>query len=141
MAIRLKDIGTLSKKFVQRASSAAGDYKDGVMAAGPDWEARTKASEDTYAQGVTQAINDKRFGKGVAEAGAAKYVRRAQDLGAQRYPSGVGAAQDDWSKGFAPYHQALASMDLPPRAPRGSPQNQNIANAVAARLAAIKRGK
>lgn len=141
MAIRLKDIGSLAKKFVTRAGAAGGDYKDGVAGAGADWEARTRASEDAYKQGVTMAANEGRFGKGVSEAGSAKYVQRATTLGAQRYPTGVGAAEGDWAKGFAPYHQALQSLDLPPRGPRGTPQNQQISNAVAVRLAAIKRGK
>lgn len=139
--MRLKDIGSLAKKFVSRASTAGGDYTSGVQAAGPDWEARTRASEDAYKQGVTMAANEGRFLKGVSDAGAAKYVQRAATLGAQRYPTGVAAAEGDWAKGFAPFHQALQSMDLPPRGPRGTPQNQNISNAVAQRLAAIKRGK
>ena len=83
-AIRIKDTGSLAKKFVQRASAAAGDYKDGVTAAGGDWETNTKASEDNYAAGVQAAIGDKRFGKGVTNAGASKYVTRASTLGAQR---------------------------------------------------------
>lgn len=140
-AIRIKDTGSLAKKFVQRASAAAGDYKDGVTAAGGDWETNTKASEDNYSAGVQAAIGDKRFGKGVAAAGAGKYVARASTLGAQRYPSGVGAAEGDWSKGAAPYLDALKGMDLPPRRPKGDPGNQARANAVAAKLRSMKVGK
>jgi hypothetical protein len=140
-AIRIKDTGSLAKKFVQRASAAAGDYKDGVTAAGGDWETNTKASEDNYSAGVQAAIGDKRFGKGVAAAGAAKYVNRASTLGAQRYPSGVGAAEGDWSKGAQPYLDALKGMDLPPRRPKGDPGNQARANAVAVKLRAMKVGK
>lgn len=141
MGIRIKDIGSLAKKFVTRAGAASPDYKDGVQAAGADWESRTKASEDTYTQGVQQAIADKRYGKGVADAGQAKYVTRATTLGAQRYGPGVQASEGDWAKGFAPYRDALTSMDLPTRAPKGDPRNQAISNAVQMRLAAIKRGK
>lgn len=140
-AIRIKDTGSLAKKFVQRASAAAGDYKDGVAAAGGDWETNTKASEDNYAAGVQAAIGDKRFGKGVAASGASKYVNRASTLGAQRYPSGVGAAEGDWSKGAQPYLDALKGMDLPPRRPKGDPGNQARANAVAVKLRAMKVGK
>ena len=62
MAIRIKDTGSLAKKFVQRASAAAGDYKDGVQAAGSDWEANTKAAEDNYKLGVTQASASEHLG-------------------------------------------------------------------------------
>src|SRR6185369_14140537 len=92
-AIRIKDTGTLSKKFVQRATQASGDYKTGVEAAGQDWQARTSASGDNYANGVQAGIARKAFEKGVNDAGSSKYVTRAGTLGAQRYPSGVGAAE------------------------------------------------
>jgi hypothetical protein len=139
-AIRIKDTGTLSKKFVQRASQAAPDYKTGVEAAGQDWQTRTAASGDNYATGVQAAIGRKAFEKGVNEAGSVKYVTRAGGLGAQRYPSGVGAAEGDWAKGVQPYLDELKGMELPPRRPKGDPGNQARANAVAARLRARKIG-
>jgi hypothetical protein len=139
--IRVKDVGTISKKFVQRATAAGGDYKDGVQQAGGDWEANTKASEDNYSQGVQQAIGDRRFGKGVAAAGAAKYTNRATTLGAQRYGPGIQASEGEFAKGVAPYLQAIAGMTLPPRRPKGDPANQDRANAVARTLRALKTGK
>lgn len=140
-AIRIKDTGSLAKKFVQRASAAAGDYKDGVMGAGADWEANARAGADNFANGVQQAIADKRFEKGIAEAGAAKFTARASTLGAQRYPTGVGAAEGDWSKGTQPYLQTLASLTLPPRRPKGDPGNFARSNAVAVALRAQKVGR
>lgn len=141
MAIRMKDIGTLSQKFVTRAGAATNDYSDGVKVAGPDWEQKTKAAAGTWKQAITEVAGTDRFERGVADAGAAKFTQKASTLGAQRYAPGVQASANDWSKGFAPYHQALQGMDLPPRAPRGSPQNSQISQAVAMRLAAIKKGK
>lgn len=138
--IRIKDTGALSKKFVQRASAAAADYKTGVEAAGTDWQARTAASGDNYTAGVQAAIGRKAFEKGVNEAGSAKYTTRAGTLGAQRYPSGVGAAEGDWAKGVQPYLDELKGMELPPRRPKGDPGNQARANAVATRLRARKIG-
>jgi hypothetical protein len=139
-AIRIKDTGTLSKKFVQRATQAAPDYKTGVEAAGQDWQTRTAASGDNYTAGVQAAIGRKAFEKGVNEAGSAKYTTRAGTLGAQRYPSGVGAAEGDWAKGVQPYLDELKGMELPPRRPKGDPGNQARANAVATRLRARKIG-
>jgi hypothetical protein len=140
-AIRVKDTASLAKKFVTRASGAAGDYKSGVEASGQDWEANARAGADNYAAGVTQAIGDKRFERGIANAGAAKFTSRAGTLGAQRFPSGVQASEGDWSKGVNPYLDAIKSMDLPPRRPKGDPGNQARANAVAARLRQVKLGK
>jgi len=140
-AIRIKDTGSLAKKFVQRASAAAGDYKDGVTQAGADWEANARAGADNFANGVQQAIADKRFEKGIAEAGAAKFTMRASTLGAQRYPTGVGAAEGDWAKGTQPYLQTLSSLTLPPRRPKGDPGNFARSNAVAVALRAQKVGR
>lgn len=140
-AIRIKDVGSLSKKFVQRAQTAGGDYADGVKNSGGDWEANTKNAEDNYSAGVQQAITDKRFGKGVAAAGAGKWVQKATTLGAQRYPGGVAASEGDWAKGVAPHLQAMASMTLPARRPKGDPQNMQRAQAVAALNRQIKLGK
>lgn len=139
-AIRVKDVGTIAKKFVQRASAAAPDYKDGVQAAGGDWEANTKASEDNYAQGTQAAISQKRFGKGVAKAGAAKYIQKATTLGAQRYPTGVAASESAFSAGMGPVLQTIASLTLAPRRPKGDPANMQRAQQVASALRAMKVG-
>jgi hypothetical protein len=141
MAIRVKDTGSLAKKFVQRAGAAGGDYKTGVEASGQDWEAGARAGAANYEAGVQQSIADKRFERGVAAAGAGKYVQRASTLGAQRFPTGVAAAEGDWAKGAAPYLDAIKGMELPPRRPKGDPGNQQRAAAVAARLRQIKLGK
>lgn len=141
MGIRIKDMSSLAQKFVQRAGAAQGDYKDGVTAAGADWETNTKAAEDNYKQGVIAAANNGMFGKGVAAAGAAKYTGRASTLGAQRYPTGVAAAGPDWQKGFQPYAQTLASLSLPPRRPKGDPGNFQRSQAVAMALRAQRIGK
>jgi hypothetical protein len=140
-AIRLKNTADLAKKFVRNASGAAGEYTDGVKAAGQDWETAASGSGDNYAAGTQAAIADRRFEKGVREAGAARYVTRAGTLGAQRYPTGVAAAEGDWSTGAQPYLQAIAGMDLPPRRPKGDPANMQRAQHVAQRLRAIKIGK
>src|SRR5262245_33869117 len=139
--MRIRDTASIAKKFVSRAAAAAGDYKTGVEAAGQDWQTNTERSGDNYAAGVQQAIGDKRFEKGVSAAGSAKFVQRASTLGASRFPVGVGAAEADFARGAAPYLDALKSMELPPRRPKGDPANQQRAQAVAMRLRAIKVGR
>lgn len=133
-AIRVKDTGTLAKKFVQRASNAAGEYTDGVKNAGADWEANTKAGADNYKQAVVAAANAGRFEKGVAAAGQQKFVARASTLGAQRFPTGVAAAEGAWAQGTQPFLQTIANLTLPPRRPKGDPANQARANMVAQEL-------
>lgn len=138
-AIRIKDTGSLARKFVTRAGAATKDYEEGVKAAGADWEKGARDGADNYRTAVTQAAAEGRFERGVAAAGSAKFVNRASTLGAQRFGPGVQAAEAEWAKGAAPYLDALKGMELPPRRPRG--QNAERANAVAQRLHQMRVGK
>jgi len=140
-AIRIKPLDQLAAKFARNATAAAGDYKSGVEQAGGDWESNTAGSEDNYQAGVQAAIARKSFGKGVRAAGSAKYVDRASKMGSQRYGPGVQNAQQDWAKGFAPVAQVIASVNLPPKGPKRSPQNQQRANAMATALGAWKEAQ
>jgi hypothetical protein len=123
MGLNVKDAASSAAKFVARAQAAGGDYQKGVQAAGDNWQAKTAASADAYGAGVNAAISAGRFAKGVVKAGSAKYVSRAAGVGAQRYPTGVGAAGPNWQNGVQPYLDTLSGLTLPPRAPRGSPNN------------------
>lgn len=134
------DTGTLASKFVTRAGAAAGDYKAGVANAGGDWESSAANAEGSYEQGVQQSIADKRYGKGVRGSGA-KYQANAVNLGSARYSGGVANAKDAWARGVQPALDTLKSLNLPPRGPRRSPQNQQRSNAVAMALGALKTGK
>lgn len=138
-AIKVKDTGAISKKFVQRAAGAAPDYAAGVANAGGDWETGAKNGETNFEQGVTEAIAQKRYGKGVSGS-ASKYQANASKLGAQRYPSGVQNAEQAYATGVQPYLDKLKSLTLPPKGPRRSPQNQQRANMVAAELGKLKTG-
>jgi hypothetical protein len=141
MAIRIKDVATLANKFATRAAAAQADYKTGVEAAGGEWEANTAASEGTYQAGVQEAIAAGRYAKGVRASGAAHYVRRASELGSQRFVGGVQAGKDRWAQNTAPALQVIAGLTLPPRGPRRSPQNQQRSAAVATALGAWRQNK
>ena len=141
MAIRVKDIGSIARKFVTRAQAAGGDYTEGVKAAGQDWETNTAASADNYSAGTQQAIADGRFAKGVREAGAAKFVTKASTLGAQRFGPGVAASEQEFVRGAGPAIELIRGLTLPPRRPKGDPGNQERANHVARALRAWKVGR
>lgn len=141
MAITIKDVGTLATKFATRARAAAGDYKDGVAGAGQAWEAGATAAEQAYQDGVNEAIGRKAFGKGVRASGQAHYVKRATELGAQRYAGGIDAGKDRWAQNTAPVLQVIAGLTLPPKGSRRSPANMQRANMVATALGNWKANK
>lgn len=140
MAIKVKDAAAAAKKFVTRGQAAAGDYKDGVTGAGQDWQAKTTAAADSYAQGVQDAIGRGAFAKGVNTSGGAYYEQKAAGIGAQRFPQGIAQAGPDWQKGVEPYLQTISSLSLPPRGPKGAPQNMDRAAMVAMALRRRKVG-
>lgn len=137
-AIKIADTAKLAQKYKTRAGAAQADYKAGVETAGADWEAGARAGEPNYVAGVQESIAKGRYGKGIASAGAAKYVKNAVDLGVQRYPQGINQGVDAWARGVQPAFDKLKSLQLPPPGPKRSPQNQQRANMVALELGKLK---
>jgi hypothetical protein len=138
MAVKVKDAAAAAQKFVTRAGAAGADYAQGVANAAPDWQKNTAAAADSFAQGVQQAIQAGRFQKGVNSTSAQKYTTRAAGVGATRYPTGVAGSKDAWQQNTAPYLQTIANLNLPPKGPKGSPQNNLRIAAVTEALRAKK---
>jgi hypothetical protein len=140
MPIEMKDTATIAAKWASRAGAAGSEYTAGVTGRGPKWQAATSAAGDTYEAGVTQAIGRKAFQKGVSTAGPTKWEDKATKIGASRYGQGVSAAQPTYSTGFEKYAGVLKGISLPPRAPKGSPQNLERVRTVADALHKAKTG-
>jgi hypothetical protein len=140
MAIKVKDAATAAAKFVQRAQGAAGDYSRGVAGAGNNWQAQTAAAADAWGAGVQAAVANQRFSKGVQRVGGQKWEQASTTKGAQRYPQGVAAAGPNWQAATSPYLDTIASLNLPPRRPKGDPANFQRAQMVADALRKKKVG-
>ena len=113
----------VAEKYVRVTSGRAQDYTAGIQRTNPgDFESKAAAAAGTYAEGVQQAIAENRFAAGITGSGA-RWRRKAEALGSQRFPTGVTAARDDMAAGVAPYLQALQGVTLDPRRPRGDPAN------------------
>lgn len=138
MAIKVRDAAASAAKFKTNAVAAQNTYGAAVANAGPTWAAATKAAQDTYAQGVQQAIAQNRFANGVNQKSQDKFQTRAAGVGPARYGTGVGAAADSWAAGTQPYLNVLANLNLPARGVKGSPQNIQRVSAVADALRAKK---
>lgn len=140
MAIATKDIGTIASKWSTRAQAAGPDYTAGVKSTTKDWAALTASAADSWGAGVSQAVSDGRFAKGVTAAGTPKWQAAASSKGAQRYPQGVASGQSSYSNGFSPFLQTIQNLNLPPRSPRGSPNNIQRVSTIDAALHAKKIG-
>lgn len=119
----VKPISEIVDKWKRRAGAAGQDYAAGVSRPRRSWAQATNDAAEAQAAGVQQAISEGRFQKGVQAAGDAKWARKAQQVGAARFGSGVAAASQDYQQGFAPFASVIEGITLPPRGPKGDPRN------------------
>ena len=126
----IRSIERIAKKWATVTPGRTEDYRAGVEAPRKDWETATAAAESSYQAGVTQAIAEKRFGKGVRAAGTEKWQRNAVEKGTQRWGPGVAMAESAYSAGFGPIRDAIERVTLPPRFARRDPRNLNRVKAV-----------
>ena len=108
--------------------------RQGVQNPAKDWKNETAASESRYEAGVQESIRGKRFGKGVSEAGTAKWQEKTLAKGTQRWGPGVQVAQSDFEEGFEPFRNVIAGLSLPAKFPKGDPRNIQRVAAVAKAL-------
>lgn len=137
----IRSAAEIAKKWGSVTPARTPDYEFGVKNPKKDWAAEAGAAESRYEEGIAAAVADKRFGKGVAEAGTEKWSKGAAEKGVARWGPGVTIAQPDYEAGFAPYREVIAATDLPPRYPKGDPRNIERVSAMAAALHAKKVGE
>jgi len=136
----IRSIERIAKKWATVTPGRAEDYRLGIESPRRDWEAATAGSEPAYQAGVTQAIAEKRFGKGVHAAGTEKWQRGALEKGTQRWGPGVAMAESQYAAGFGPIRDAIERVTLPPRYARRDPRNLNRVKAIVdAVIAASKK--
>ena len=134
--IRPADV--IARKWASVTPQRSADYQAGVEAPRKDWARQTQAAAGAWADGVQKAVTNKSFEKGVSKAGTPKWQRGAVEKGVQRWGPGVALAEDAYLTGFAPYREAIARVQLPPRYARRDPRNLDRVKAV---VEALKRAK
>jgi len=119
----VKSLDRASKKWTQRASVSQEAYTDGIDNPRVDWAAATQAANQAYKSGITQSLAADRFAAGVKKAGTSKWADNAKKKGPGRWSEGVAMSTDAYEKGFSPYRQVIEATNLPPRGPKGDPNN------------------
>ena len=119
----VKDAAVIAEKWARVTPGRTPDYLQGIQNPRYSWAASAAAAEPNYKTGVTEAATRGAFSKGVKAAGDAKWQRNSLAKGQTRYAEGVAVGQPDYLAGVAPYIEVIRSTVLPPRFPRGSPQN------------------
>ena len=120
---RVRDTATLAEKWARRAGAAAPDYEAGVRNPKNDWQQATLSARDAWRQGIQQAIQENRWETAIRATPTQEWQRKAAEKGPQRYAQGVQLARDEWARAWDPYRQVIEGVQLPPRGPRGDPNN------------------
>jgi predicted transcriptional regulator len=140
----IRAVDAIATKWARVAGASSQSYKEGVENPIRDYVAGATAASDAWKAGVNAAVAGDRFKSGVRKAGSEKWARNASRKGPSRFSEGVAGAQTDYTAGFTPYREAIASVILPPRGARRSPQNMErskaMVNALAAKKEALLKG-
>ncbi len=112
-----------AEKWARVTPQRTEDYAIGIRNPKRDWEEATTEAAPIWAEGITKAIQNKSFDKGVKKAGSAKWLRKSEEVGAARFGPGVQAAVDDYRTGFEPFKAVIEATKLPPRFAKGDPRN------------------
>jgi len=136
----IKSMAAIRDKWTRVTPGRVDDYKLGIQNPKRDWETETAAAEGTWKSGVDAAAAKGLFGKGVVKAGTKKWQDKALKLGPGRFAEGVYIAGPDYEKGFAPFREAIARVDLGPRFPRRDPRNLERVKKIVDALVAEKVG-
>jgi hypothetical protein len=138
MAIKVKPVDQIVKKWQTRAAGAGADYTAGINNAGDSYVQNTLASKDAYAAGITAAVSDGRWEKGVQGTGGAKWKKNTVAVGAARFGQGVANATNEFTSAMQKVSSVIGGVTLGPRGPKGDPQNWQRSVAVGQALHAAK---
>jgi hypothetical protein len=123
MMPRVREVGYLAEKWSRKAGQAAPDYEFGVRNPTTDWQQATLQARDAWRAGIQQAIQENRWENAIRQTSTQQWAEAAATKGPQRYSQGVQLARDKWAREWEPYRQVIESVQLPPRGPRGDPNN------------------
>jgi len=119
----IKPLSAIREKWTRVTPGRTEDYKLGVKNPRRDWQEETEASKDNWKAGIDAAAGKDLFAKGVRKAGTGKWQEKALKKGPGRFAEGVYIAGSDYERGFAPFREAIAAVDLGPKFPRRDPRN------------------
>jgi len=131
-------VDAIASKWARVTPTRTADYETGVRNPGKDWLRSTLASKDAWKAGMTEAITKGTWDKGVSRAGMVGWQEGAISKGVPRWGPGVQVAEPKYAAGFAPYREAIARVQLPPRFARRDPRNLQRVNAIVDALVKAK---
>lgn len=136
----IKSMDRITKKWTDVTPQRAGEYEAGIRQPKRDWGQATADAAESYAAGVSQAVSEGRFSKGVQKAGTGAWREGAISKGVTRWPQGVRLGGSKYQAGFSPFHAVISGVSLTPRGPKGDPRNYDRTRQIGEALHSAKTG-
>ncbi len=130
-----KTADQIIEKYQRGVAGAGNDYALGIQNPSRPWASATQAGAARYEAGVQQAIQEKRFQKGVSQAGDAKWQEGALNKGVQRYSAAAGDAAQAYAQVAGQVMSAAAAAQSAVASMPDSTLDQRIARSAAAQRA------
>lgn len=136
----VKSGASTSEKWARVTPQRQQDYTLGVQNPRTPWAAASKAAEERFKAGVTEAIGRGAYGKGVTAAGDQRWQQKSMSKGPSRFAEGVALSAPDYQAAVQPYLDTIAATQLPPRYAKGDPRNLERTKAITVALRKRRTG-
>lgn len=131
---KIRSIDAITRKWHDVTPMRADEYVKGVQSPKEDWKTKTLSAAKNWELGISGAVANKSFDKGVGKSSTGRWQEKAVRKGGVRFGPGVQEAAADFNRGFGPYRDVIANTTLPPRYPKGDPRNIERVRAMAKAL-------
>jgi len=121
--VNIKAIDKISKKWAEVTPERAPYYEEGIKNPTKDWANEAAKGQSAYEQAMRDPKVLALRETNIKAVGSEKWQRKATKVGPSRFREGVPAAEDDFTKGFTPFHGVIAALALPEKGARGDPKN------------------
>ena len=117
-----------AKKWASRISVSTADFSAGVQRS-RGWQAPTLAAKENWATGVSNAVANDKFSKGVSQSSDSEWKTRTS-AASSAWSSGAARSTDRMRTGIGKTLAVIQGVSLPARGPRGSDGNYERVRAI-----------
>ena len=124
--VKIKPIEQMKKNFQDAVGRIPAKYKQGVQGV-TGWKEAALKGQENYEKRMSDPNVLRRRARALERVSEDEWKRKASTLGAERIGRGIAENLDKWANNYKPYHEALASLELPART---TDPIQNVVNRV-----------
>ena len=135
---KIRPLKDISQKYITVTPARAPQYQAGVTNPLDDWQEGALGGDPAFQSGVTDAIARDARPAGIRLTGTPGWKGPTLQKGVQRWPQGVRFGGSKYERNFGPFREVIERTELPPRGPKGDPNNIERVRVMAEALRAAK---